>query len=142
MRRKPVSVLTRTPTLRQCAGMENSLGTVQELGARTKAFLREHALGAVPRDVCTLAFPGLDAKHLRKLLHRMGFSDFRNGDGYFTANEIADRLATGQFSHLSLSEIKSGRIDGANLRGAGWARCGQRPEQHATLVHPCSAIGA
>jgi hypothetical protein len=43
---------------------------------------------------------------------------------------------------LSLSEIKSGRIACAILRGAGWPRCGQRPEQHATLVHPCSAIGA
>src|ERR1700716_429327 len=43
---------------------------------------------------------------------------------------------------LSLPEIKSERIDGANLRGADWPRCGQRPEQHATLVHPCSAIGA
>jgi hypothetical protein len=43
---------------------------------------------------------------------------------------------------LSLPEIKSGRIDGANLRGVGWARYGQRPAQHATLVHPCSAIGA
>jgi glucose/arabinose dehydrogenase len=28
---------------------------------------------------------------------------------------------------LSLSEIKSGRIDGANLRGVGWARYCQRP---------------
>jgi hypothetical protein len=73
--------------------MENSLGTVQELGARTKEFLREHALGGVPRDVCTLAFPGLDAKHLRNFFTAWGFSDFRNGDGYFTANEIADRLA-------------------------------------------------
>ena len=45
-------------------------------------------------------------------------------------------------TRLSLSEIKSGRIDGANLRGVGWARYGQRPAQHATLVHPCSAIGA
>src|SRR3954454_1756166 len=27
---------------------------------------------------------------------------------------------------LSLSEIKSGCIDGANLRGVGWARYGQR----------------
>ena len=44
--------------------------------------------------------------------------------------------------HLSLPEIKSGRIDGAILRGAGRPRCGQPPEQHATLVHPCSAIGA
>src|ERR1700716_3277280 len=43
---------------------------------------------------------------------------------------------------LSLPEIKSERIDGANLRGADWPRCGQRPEQHATPVHPCSAIGA
>jgi len=43
---------------------------------------------------------------------------------------------------LSLSEIKSGRIHGANLRGVGLARYGQRPAQHATLVHPCSAIGA
>ena len=43
---------------------------------------------------------------------------------------------------LSLPEIKSERIDGANLRGADWPRCGQRPAQHATLVHPCSAIGA
>jgi len=41
-----------------------------------------------------------------------------------------------------LSEIKSGCIDGANLRGVGWARYGQRPAQHVTLVHPCSAIGA
>src|SRR3979490_148434 len=45
-------------------------------------------------------------------------------------------------SLVSLSEIKSGRIDGANLRGVGWARYGQRPAQHATLVHPCLAIGA
>src|SRR4029077_17523124 len=45
-------------------------------------------------------------------------------------------------SWVSLPEIKSGRIDGANLRGVGWARYGQRPAQHATLVHPCSAIGA
>jgi ABC transporter substrate binding protein len=44
--------------------------------------------------------------------------------------------------HLSLPEIKSERIDGANLRGADWPRCGQRPAQHATLVHPYSAIGA
>ena len=43
---------------------------------------------------------------------------------------------------VSLPEIKSERIDGANLRGADWPRCGQRPEQHATPVHPCSAIGA
>ena len=43
---------------------------------------------------------------------------------------------------LSLPEIKSERIDGATLRGAGWPRCGQQPEHHATLVHPCSAIGA
>jgi len=43
---------------------------------------------------------------------------------------------------LCLPEIKSGRIDGANLRGAGWPRCGQRPERHGTLVHPCLAIGA
>jgi hypothetical protein len=40
---------------------------------------------------------------------------------------------------LSLSEIKSGGTDDANLRGADWPRCGQRPEQHATPVHPCSA---
>src|SRR5258705_12751402 len=46
------------------------------------------------------------------------------------------------YSAVSLSEIKSGRIDGANLRGVGLARYGQRPAQHATLVHPCSAIGA
>jgi len=51
---------------------------------------------------------------------------------------LAEELEPG----LSLPEIKSGRIDGANLRGVGWARYGQRPAQHATLVHPCSAIGA
>jgi hypothetical protein len=43
---------------------------------------------------------------------------------------------------LSLPEIKFGRIDDANLRGAGRPRCGQQPEQHALPVHPCSAIGA
>jgi hypothetical protein len=43
---------------------------------------------------------------------------------------------------LSLPEIKSGGIDGVNLRGAGWPRSGQRPEHRATPVHPCSAIGA
>ena len=43
---------------------------------------------------------------------------------------------------LSVPEIKSGRTDGVDLRGAGRPRCGQSPELHATLVHPCSAIGA
>jgi hypothetical protein len=43
---------------------------------------------------------------------------------------------------VSLPEIKSGRIDGADFRGAGRPQCGQPPELHATLVHPCSAIGA
>src|ERR1700730_2717471 len=56
------------------------------------------------------------------------------GWGWFYLSTVLD--------DLSLSEIKSGRIDGANLRGVGWARYGQRPAQHATLVHPCSAIGA
>jgi hypothetical protein len=28
-----------------------------------------------------------------------GFSDFKNGNGYFSANDIADHLANGQFSH-------------------------------------------
>jgi len=42
----------------------------------------------------------------------------------------------------SLPEIKSGRIDGVGLRDAGRPRCGQPPELHATLVHPCSPIGA
>ena len=50
--------------------------------------------------------------------------------------------ASGPFPFLSLPEIKSGRIDGADLRGAGRPRCGQPPELHATLVHPCSPIGA
>jgi hypothetical protein len=67
-------------------------------------------------------------------------------DGLWVA-EDADETLGFAFSWvcgdlLCLSEIKSGRIDGANLRGAGWARYGQRPAQHATMVHPCSAIGA
>ena len=45
-------------------------------------------------------------------------------------------------NQLVPSGIKFARIDGANLRGGGWPRCDQRPEQHATLVHPYSAIGA
>jgi hypothetical protein len=53
-----------------------------------------------------------------------------------------ERTAKQSKQLVSLPEIKSERIDGANLRGADWTRCGQRPEQHATLVHPCSAIGA
>ena len=28
-----------------------------------------------------------------------GFADFKNGDGFFTANELASGLANGQFSH-------------------------------------------
>ncbi len=45
-------------------------------------------------------------------------------------------------TRLSLPQIKSGRIDGVGLRDAGRPRCGQPPELHATLVHPCSPIGA
>ena len=37
-------------------------------------------------------------------------------------------------SLVSLSEIKSGRIDGANLRGVGWARYGQ-PSRLGTPNH-------
>jgi hypothetical protein len=58
------------------------------------------------------------------------------------ATTIVNVLSYSGSGVVSLPEIKSGRIDGANLQGAGWPRRGQQPEQHATLVHPCSAIGA
>jgi hypothetical protein len=41
-----------------------------------------------------------------------GFSDFKKGDGYFTANELADGLASGQFSHWR--EIGTGDQQEAN----------------------------
>src|SRR5580704_6990847 len=41
-----------------------------------------------------------------------GFSDFKNGDGFFSANELADRLASVQFSHWTL--IGSGDAQESN----------------------------
>ena len=43
---------------------------------------------------------------------------------------------------LSLSEIKSGRIDGANLPGAVWQRCCRRPGKRVKPAHPCAATSA
>jgi hypothetical protein len=36
---------------------------------------------------------------------------------------------------MATAPIKSGRIDGANLRGTAWARCGQRPGQHVRRLN-------
>jgi hypothetical protein len=50
------------------------------------------------------------------------FSDFKNGDGYFTANELADRLAGGQFSHWTA--LGTGNTQEANDNAASRAKNG------------------
>lgn len=71
------------------------------------------------------------------------FSDFKNGDGYFTANELADGLANGQFSHWT--SIGSGdqqesndtaaiRTDTGNPVIAAWRSGG--PTGHVALIIP------
>src|SRR5271168_1385287 len=48
----------------------------------------------------------------------------------------------GSPQRLSLSEIKSGRIDETVLRGAAWRRCCRRLRLPAKLAHPCPVISA
>jgi len=48
----------------------------------------------------------------------------------------------GSFAVLSLSEIKSERIDDAIHPGSADRECGQRPERRAKPAHPCPAISA
>ena len=127
-------------------GTRTSNQTVMSGGIRVAAVDFPAHLAEVER-VCSVS--------LRSFLVR-NWCGNRQARDYCTADTAADnkfksrsrntrwlRNVKGDPSRsLSLSEIKSGCIDGANLRGVGWARYGQRAAQHVTLVHPCSAIGA
>jgi hypothetical protein len=71
------------------------------------------------------------------------FSDFKNGDGYFTANELADRLSRGLFSHWTLigagdqqesSDSAAIRAGAGNPVIAAWQSSG--PTGHVALVIP------
>ena len=114
-----------------------------QLNVLSRKALKRVAFNSIDRLVLTGLYrlaPGvLDALKILKpemviRWHRAGFRPI--GAGNRERAVMADRR------HLSLPEIKSGRIDGVGLRDAERPRCGQPPELHATLVHPCSAIGA
>jgi hypothetical protein len=71
------------------------------------------------------------------------FSDFKNGDGYFTANELADRLSRGLLSHWKT--IGSGDQQEANDTAAMRATAGNPviaawqsngPTGHVALIIP------